>query len=216
MPRSGTQLLTGLLRQHPLILEHGEMLATLDETLDDQELIARSWGPTCHPPGTHVGITVMMGHFACRPLTLSTLLELPGMSVIVLERRDQLGRLRSMEQAAAVWNWGCDTAPAQPLPQVVLHPIETHRWLQAATIWHWQMRHQIRNRMVWLYYEDLVADHNKVMEQLFEFLNVAPCPLNVATVKQETRPLAETVTNYAELAAYLATTNFRHVLDEES
>jgi LPS sulfotransferase NodH len=50
-----------------------------------------------------------------------------------------------------------------------------------------------------IYYEDLSQDYSKVMQRVFDFLNVDQYPVKPQTRKQSKRSLSETIENYAEL-----------------
>jgi hypothetical protein len=50
-----------------------------------------------------------------------------------------------------------------------------------------------------LYYEDLVANTEKEIQDVQQFLGVESLPLTPYTKKQEKRPLKEIITNYDEL-----------------
>src|SRR5512139_4303737 len=100
MPRSGTQLLASLLRAHPDVIAHGEMLNYIDENVDDTTLIEICYRQLDQLNKKAVGITIVTGQFNHRPLTIPNLLAVPDMHVIVIERRDQLSRIRSLYQAS--------------------------------------------------------------------------------------------------------------------
>lgn len=210
MARSGTQYVADLLRHHPHITQHGEVLNPMDDVVTDYDLIWRCWRQPEHVTQHAVGITILQEQLAPRPLFLPRLLDMPGMRVIVVERIDQLGRLRSVHQAAARWDWSVDK-PATDLPTVELHPGQTLRSLQAATIWHNQLA-QIGNPLLWLYYEHIQAHQTTLIDAAYQFLGAHPHTPTTATVKQEHRPLADTVTNLDAIADTLAGTRYEPLL----
>lgn len=213
MPRSGTQLLASLLRAHPDVIAHGEMLNYIDENIDDTTLIEICYRQLEQLNKKAVGITIVTGQFNHRPLTIPNLLAVPDMHVIVIERRDQLSRIRSLYQASHVWHWDCST-PAEDLPTVTLPPQIVHDYLRSATIFHNQMR-TIPNWLAWITYEELITNQDKVMDALWAFLRIeSPGPVPASTFRQEYRPLSETVANLDEIATELAGTRYEQLLPE--
>lgn len=210
MARSGTQMLSGLLNQHPDVITHGEVLNPFTD-IDDATISHLLWRRPEHAPMGAVGATLMPDHLTHRPFTLYNLLRTPNIHVIVLERANQLERLRSQTQAEYVHRWDV-LAPSDDLPAVELDPDATLTALQQASLWH---RHLagIPNHMMWLYYEDLISNPARIMGAAWSFLGVPAHPVTVTTWRQEHRPLVDTITNYDDLAKTLAGTRYEWMLD---
>lgn len=211
MDRSGSKHLLYLLRAHPQIKMRAEILNKTFETLTDAELIANAFRvPAARRQNVAAaGFKVLHEQIAGRPFTLTRLLAVPHLKVIVLERRNQLERLRSEIQAAARGNWSVLSSPTVEHPAVHLPPGHVVYWLRVAQAFYTQLTEIPTKQRIWLYYEDLIADQDAVMEPVWTFLGVrSPGPLQVATYRQEARPLADTVANLDELRAALAGTPY--------
>ena len=216
MARSGTQLLSGLLGAHPGVISHGEVLNLLtDQTADDFALVERYYRQIDQLRRTAVGITVLSEQFGFRPLTFANLLALPNMHVIVLERRDQLNRVRSMLQADETARWEVDAPPPEALPAVRMEPAGTLRMLREATVFYDQLRQITTVPVAWVTYEELCENRDSVLEAIWWFLGVeSPGSIPAPTFRQESRSLTETVTNLDEIREYLVGTGYEHLLKE--
>lgn len=205
LPRSGTQLLTAHLNCCRDVHAHGEVLNQIDTSVSTDDIVWRCWQNT--PRYRAVGATILHEQLTPRPLMLTSLLAIHNMRVIVLERGNQLERIRSTVQAGTVWDWSVDHPPKN-LPTINLHPGRTLRELKTATLFYKDLT-AIRNPVLWLYYEDLAADPSS-MDRVWQFLDVPnPGPtLNTGTYKQESRPLAETVANWDDIKTHLAGTRY--------
>lgn len=211
MGRSGSKHLLYLLKAHPQIRMRGEILNKVFETLSDEELLANAFRvPTARRRNTAAaGFKILHEQIAGRPFTLTRLLAVPDMRVIVLQSRNQIERLRSEIQAAAAGNWSVLSSPTVEHPMVYLPPGHVVYWLRVAQAFYKQLTEIPAGRRIWLCYEDLIADQDAVMEPVWEFLGVrSPGPLRVATYRQESRPLADTVANLAELRTALEGTPY--------
>lgn len=212
MARSGTQMLSTLLAQHPDVTCHGEVLNPFTD-IDDTAISHLLWRRPEHAGQKAVGVTLMPGHLTYRPFTLYNLLRTPNIHVIVLERANQLERLRSQTQAEQIYRWDVLT-PADDLPAVTLNPDDTLISLQQASLWHQQLA-GIPNWMMWLYYEDLINDPDRIMQAVWSFLDVPQNPVAVTTYQQEHRSLTETVSNCDDITKTLAGTRYEWMLGEQ-
>lgn len=207
LPRSGTQLLTAHLNQHPDIHAHGEILNQIDPDTTTADIMWRCW---MHNPDSKaaLGATILHEQLTPRPLLLNNLLAIHNMHIIVLERANQLERIRSAVQAATMWDWSIDHPP-QPKPAIELHPGKTLRELKTALLWHRELC-TITNPVLWLYYEQLAEAPATTLTPVWEFLHLTnPGPtLDTGTWKQEPRPLSDTVDNWDEIATMLAGTRW--------
>jgi len=67
--------------------------------------------------------------------------------------------------------------------------------------------------LVTLYYEDLVGDRRRRLEEVQKFLGVRPQSLPVATRQQNPEPLRELIANYDELRAAFKDTKYAEFFD---
>lgn len=206
MARSGSHHLQYLLNLHAQIKMRGELLNQTFETETDEHLIGRAFNGRRRYAA--VGWKILQGQIAGRPLTLARLIETtPGLKLIVLERRNQLERLRSEAQADLTRRWAVDAPPPEQLPAVTLNPPHVHYWLRTADAWHRQLREL---NPLWITYEDLMADQTAAMAPAWPYLGVDdPGPLDAQTYRQEHRPLDATITNLPELQQFLADTPYQ-------
>jgi len=203
MARSGSHHLQFSLNLHPHVKARKELLNKTFERMTDAELIRT--GFSAKPPAKAVGFKLLHEQIAGRPWTLTRLLD-AGAKVIVLERRNQVERLRSDAQAHVTGRWEVHTPPPR-LPAVSLDPQLTLWWMRTAEAFHRQLREIDPERLLWLTYE------NFDISPVWPFLGVKdPGPLDPGTVRQEDRPLIETLTNHAEVAGLLAGTPYAWML----
>lgn len=202
MARSGTQMFSSLLRCHPSVGHYGEVLHGRATTYPDSELVSLLTDPVpgwMLPPApanpSVVGFKLLAHQVAGRPLTVSRVLQVPGIRVVVLERKDQIARLRSDAQARVTGRWDCATAPG-PLPDVALDPAWTSWWCDVARAWHTQLA-EVAD--CWVTYEGLCRDPQGELDRVFACLGVGSVPVAPGTVRQEPRPTTVTVTNWHDL-----------------
>jgi LPS sulfotransferase NodH len=69
------------------------------------------------------------------------------------------------------------------------------------------------HRVLDIYYEDLTRDSNEEMAAVQEFLGLDPETLPARTVRQQTRPLSQVVTNYEELRTRFKATEWSNLFD---
>lgn len=211
MARSGSHRLQYLLNAHPRVKMRGELLNQTFETCSDAELIAAAF--RARPGMKAVGFKMLHLQLMGRPFTLPSLLAVPGLKVIVLQRLDQIGRLRSEAQATTTDYWAVTALRRLPTP-VRLDPWWTLQWLRVADAFHKQLaEHVPPERRAWITYEQLMANQDATLRQVWAALGVtSPGPLAPVTYRQEHRPLADTVTNLDELRAVLSGTRYRDLL----
>ncbi|WP_094359931.1 sulfotransferase [Mycobacterium marinum] len=220
-PRSGSQHLVNLLNTHPNIICHDEILnpgyrhGHHTDNLDEHNLFNTMFVNYPNPDNktnpAAIGWKILGGHLNYRPFTFKNLLNWPNIHIIVLERQNQLECIRSEAQAITRRRWKVTKPPKGQLPTVHLDPTTTLRWLRESHTFYTQLR-GIPNHMHWLHYEDLRDNQTATLAPLWPFLKVEPPgPIKTNTYRQETRTLAETITNLDEIRATLAGTKYEHL-----
>jgi hypothetical protein len=226
MMRSGSWYLVELLNEHPCIVSNGEVLNPEDtvwpgdnrtQLSDAQRLDLAYRRYFCRGEKQEiaaVGCKILAEQLngPLREGTLDALAQVPGMKVLVLERRNQLEALRSLRQAEAT---GRRTAPAdrgEPLlpPVVYLSPGECLQRFRAAEVFYQQIRSTFpAEQRLWMWYEDLTEDPVVCLETVYSFLGV-PTAVSALDVllRQEKRPLAATVSNFLQLREFFSATDY--------
>ncbi len=74
--------------------------------------------------------------------------------------------------------------------------------------------HRVKRPQLRISYEDLLADHDKVFERIFAFLEVDPQPMESKLVKNTSDNLRDVLTNFDELRALYRDTPFEKMFDE--
>lgn len=214
MFRSGSQYLVRLLDSHPQVWCREEPWGYGTECFDLDHLMAASF-----PAGRKEkaqGFKVLQDHVGPRPFLFQRLMEVPGLRVIVLERRNQLARIRSEMQARARYDWTVDSKPDVEPPAVHLDPFQVHSWLYTATAWHRTLQ-ELPCPKAWVYYEDLCENPVDTLAPVWTTLGVPTIrDLSLArpSRRQESRGLAETVTNLDELETFLSRTPYHSLIKE--
>ena len=220
--RTGSTMLSSTLERHPAIRCRGELFHPEDfpdnqvpggprDALTADTLIQRAFSDRTV---SAEGFRAMVFHPdpEARPRwahAWDVLAARPGLRVIFLWRRDPLAQLASWTIARET---GCFTPPpGDPLyeadnrPRVRIEPAELRRWADDRVRLYGQRREQLRaHHVLDLTYEDLTGDWTRSIERIEDFLGVPHRPLKPAKLKQEHRPLSESVVNYAELQRVLA------------
>ncbi len=124
--------------------------------------------------------------------------------MILLIRRNPLESLRSLVQARTSGQWlkyGTCHDSAAP-PTVTLTIEECEAYFRAADDFHAQVANSFKpERVLTVYYEDLLSDPAACLEMIWSFLGISLHACSVCTDlrRQEVRPLDETVCNFLEL-----------------
>lgn len=218
MSRSGSWHLVELLNEHPKVVCNGEILNNDDTSgwpggdrsnLTDRQLVAMGLEA---PPlrgakeGQHAtGFKMLEEQLSSRPQTLDFLSRAVKVSAIVLERRNQFEALRSLAQAKTTGAWQDveGTIPNARGPRVLLDPAECLDRFRIASEFYTLVGETFpMEQRLWIYYEDLLEDRSRVLSMIWKFLNVREHQSIERLRRQEKRPLAATVTNYAELCKF--------------
>jgi LPS sulfotransferase NodH len=230
MARSGSTHLVELLNKHPDVASNGEILNDDDASgwkasdrrrLDDDQLIRAAF--TDFPVRGHkrsvqaVGCKLLDDQLRGRPSTLTALAQLPSMRFIVLERQNQFECMRSIAQAALTGQWFAIESEHScgQLPRARIDPRECLARFQSATDFYSGLKKLLGREVAWVYYEELRDQRDHILQSLWRFLSVdRPEYFESPLKRQESRSLADSVTNFDELGAHFAGTRYEHYLFE--
>jgi LPS sulfotransferase NodH len=215
-PRSGSWHLIRTLDAHPNVIAKGELLNPEDQSwwsdrtgLSDTELLRLGFRPA--PEGQAPRADVRAVGFKVLDVQLQPgrhpgFLELLAadrdVRVIVLTRQNLAEALRSQVQAEHTGVWlAHHPTELEAMPRIELPVARCRSFFEASDRFVAEVERLFaEHRVLWIKYEAFVADARKHVDAMLELLGVPPQPLlESGLVKQERRPLRETVTNYAEL-----------------
>lgn len=214
--RTGSTLLSASLNQHPDIRCYGELFHERDfddnqpdgcdrAALAGTELIDRVFA--AEAPQV-IGFRAMLDHPpASRPRWRGFWEHLAAQDVRVvhLHRRDRLAQYTSLQIAATtgVFHPSPETPgiPADQRPRVRIDPDAYQAWLDERRAHELERLRVLGARpLMAVTYERLTSRWTQTMDELQRFLGAPIRALPQAKHKQETRPLAEAISNYDELS----------------
>lgn len=237
--RTGSNHLISLLRQHLSVQAYYELLhnnltersswrggVTYDESEPVAEFLKRVFDSYYHPLTRAVGFKLFYSQAQPEPLAgaWDELARMPDLRVIELVRENRFRQFVSFEAALRSQRWlekkgakdGSVAAEASALE------ISAEKFIEFA-----RQQEQDRNRALEyvgakprleLSYESLDANRNQVLRQAFTFLSVPAFPhlycIRNAFRKQGLSPLANRVSNYAELKAHFSSSEYARYFDE--
>jgi LPS sulfotransferase NodH len=134
----------------------------------------------------------------------------PDLHVLYLTRRDRLAQYASLLLAGQTGVYHpYDNDPLlrpEHRPCVTIDPQEFRQWVAQRDALFAQRRRRLAGLPAFeMDYETLTGAWDATMLHMQQFLGVAPRALEQGKRKQETRPLSETIANYAELESTLET-----------
>jgi LPS sulfotransferase NodH len=147
--------------------------------------------------------------------------EMPGLRFIHLRRRNLLKVLVSSKVATATGAMASrDEAAArrllEELPRIRLSVAECREHFERLWSWGESWKERLSGRETReVFYEDLSADPQGVVDGLQEFLGVPNRTVRTPLVKQGSRSPREIVENYAELEAAFAGSPWRRFFEED-
>lgn len=134
-----------------------------------------------------------------------------SLSIIHLRRENLLERYLSQHIAVEVNRFYSvpDGEPLPPSPTVSLSTEECALDFERTRRRHDRVRAGLkRHRVLDLTYEQLTEDNSAALTGVQEFLGVEPRALKPKTAKLQTRPVAETISNYEALAQHFSGTPY--------
>ncbi len=237
-PRSGSTWLQSLLSSHPAIVCHQELLhrRRIELPLDQKsfggifkwtakgELLFRNFFPAtfvkCFVYGGYqentraVGVKILYEHLEGSRTArhfLSSLLATPRLKLIHLVRRNGLRAYLSHVLALKTKEWRLVSHTEQPSLNIgaTLSYLQRRERLQAQLL---QAFAQVPCHT--LFYEDLIAQTEAELSGLMRFLQVPERSLYSPLVRQERRPLADSIANFREVEKALRGTHWENYLKD--
>lgn len=146
------------------------------------------------------------------PQLWETLMNMSNLSVIHLRRRNLLRAFVSWKIAHEHQYWfRARRDPGLPLNQrkSSLDEEEVRAWFRTSTRWREGFEQQFRHHPTLdIYYEDLVENRERELERVMAFLGVTPFKMRTHLTRQNPEPLKELVSNYRDLKASFANTEW--------
>lgn len=228
-PRTGTNLIVEMLNSHPDCLAGYELFSEVDiennhlawyldnVTLDSPALCElRRRDPVRLIEELHAlsvargfkasGFKLMYYQAEDQPAVRDYLLQNSAIRVIHVKRHNRLRRLVSMRQAMASGDWRV-VAGQRIAPQPVRLSLEEIAW-DIAEVKRYEREYGVLDdtqRVLHLYYEEMVQDIPGTARQLWSFLGLrAWSSVKIETLKTGTATLRQSIANYAELQEQIA------------
>lgn len=228
--RSGSNLLATLMKSHPDVFQHGEILGEFQlESPFVRRRINRS-GVNAYldrrlsrlTAERLTGVKILYGNLEARygqvrgipgnETLLAHMLADPSIRLVHLRRRDKLALLISMRLAGELQNWTSGSYGDKTVEMPVDWVRDRFEWLEA---WETRIaREAPRDRLLQMTYEDLTTDTPGEMARLFDFLDLEPAEVKSRMSKQNTRSKAEVVENFAELRTAFAGTLYEGLFED--
>jgi LPS sulfotransferase NodH len=234
-PRSGSNLLCGMLNSHPEIICHHEVfhphaiyyaldhrdgdidLGTITEReRQPEQFISRLWQQNfgC----IAVGFKIMPGH---NPQAFELLINDKNIKKIVLKRRNLLKAYVSSRIArqTKVWSNLKANNRTEESQKIAIEIDNLFSWFQAKKKYYqslFQKLNDANQPFLELTYEDLAGSNSEAIKlKLMEFVGVSVdlSLLQIAHQKQNSNNLADLVANFAELKSQLYGTELEPLLD---
>jgi len=217
-PRTGSNLLISYLNSIPGVFFDAEILS-YDETYGlirrpiSKKGIVRHIHHSLHYRMEKVrGAKFFFSHLQQLKISLDDLLgEFPEAQWFVLYRKDLLAQYLSNVVAYETNQW---ISYKKLLPQVhtfVFNPEKALNYRDNMKSWYQQAKknEKLRARSLWMNYEELVQDPQKVFdEKVFPFLGLPQSRIHTCLVKQGLREPSEVISNYAEVHEMIRETDF--------
>ena len=228
--RSGSNLLLNLLTSHPRVSHCGEYFT--DKRMKQEDFSGRDVAVEFRDELKRKGFEKAVGaKFLYYQLeeeyaerfdvpSLKTVQEFVRsdvrLKIVHLTRRNLLKTVVSMLVAAKTGVYRAHDQKELPRDAAVfIDPADCIRRMEEIQQFENRVREWFRHHDVHeMVYEDLVADQDKQTNRLLKFLRVDSMPLQGRMVRQS-RSLQDSVSNYEELAAALAGTDFETFLTAE-
>jgi LPS sulfotransferase NodH len=229
--RTGSTLLVNLLNAHSQALVFGELFRSQESIgwdvppfvgYQNSRLLAlyrsdplrfiakgvfRRWPRAC----VAVGFKLFYYHArsASQSVVWDYLRENTDISILHIKRKNILEQYLSLRLAHQTNVWS-SAFPLSHQPEPIkldVHACRQHfswvRRLEQDCETHFKS-HNFRT----VYYETLAADQNREMESIQKFLGLKPEQLGASMARQRTRPVSEAISNYDELRAAFAQTEW--------
>lgn len=214
--RSGSNLLFNSLNSHPNIITEHEIFAAHNRKIGENfHLILNQLFKKTSENIEAVGCKIFYYHL--NQDEWQELVKIPELKIIHLKRKNRLSTIVSMKVAFKTDQWGMNNESQKiDVSQKKVHL--NHEYLKQSfeNIDSWEndiknifAQHQSQD----IYYEDLVSQSEKTLDNLFDFLNVnriSKEQIKMKLKKQNPEPLSELIQNYQELNEKFHNTPWEH------
>jgi LPS sulfotransferase NodH len=218
--RTGSNLLTSLLSQHPNIHAKGEVFSRLHGRAHTKVLASVFRRQPFYVKAAGFKIFYYHPQDDDSRGTWDALTSIKDLYVIHLKRRNILRTLVSRKFAGLQGQWvatpGGLHATNRGHPTVVaFSPGELDEGFAETRGWELAGEDRFRDHpLLTVHYEDLVKDTRESLRRVTAFLGVRDVAATTELRKQNTKSLSETVSNYDQLKAAFAGTEWRQFFDE--
>jgi hypothetical protein len=216
--RTGSNLLASFFNSHPQAHVEGEILGRL-EGRDVGRVLGRVWGPQAHYVRAK-GFKLFYYHplDGCPQVLWTRIVEVPGLHVIHLKRRNILRTLVSRKIASARGEWirAGRTVSRGGIP-VRFDREELEEGFRQTREWEEQGDERMATLpSVVLVYEDLIADPVGEFNRATRLLGLRDSAPSSEFQRQNPEPLADLIENFDELRRGFRGTAWEEFFDEGS
>jgi len=160
------------------------------------------------------GVKFFFSDFQELGICLEDLLkEYPDARWFILYRESMLDQYLSFKLAQSTGEWFRIGALPPHKAKIKLDQNDLITYCNRQKDWYEQAQSNavLRERSLWLSYEELVSDPQGVFNaRIFPFLDMPPSVISTNHVKQNNRLYSEVIANYSEMHAWIERTNFTH------
>jgi LPS sulfotransferase NodH len=237
--RTGSTMLISQLNNHSQALVFGEIFRSLDSigwdvppfsSYQNQKLLTlyrsdpiaflekhvfRKWS------SNHKAVGFKLFYYHARTSPQSAvwdyLVQQPEIRVLHIKRRNVLSQYVSLQLAHKTDIWSSTRTFSQD-PQCIeldIGECQNHfAWVRSLEeeCENFFKNHKVRT----VYYEDLARDSNEEIEAVQKFLGLRHETVSAQTVRQQTRPLSQVISNYAELRDACMGTEWENFFEQPS
>ena len=220
--RTGSTLLTGLLNAHSQALVFGELFRSLHDIGWDIQPFLDCQGPRLLELHRREPVTFLRRHIFRRwPSNYAAvgfklfyyhartgaqirvwehLAADTNICILHIKRRSLLDQYYSLQLAHKTQVWATQRLHIEKPPLIRLDVEECRQHFASVRAGEEECEMRFRGHAIKdLYYEDLVANQDREMDDVQGFLGLQREKLKPNTVRQRTRPLSELIANYEEL-----------------
>lgn len=216
--RTGSNMLSSLLKNHPNIDVHGEIFSRL-EGRDYKDILKEGFAKQPFYIKA-AGFKIFYYHPLDDPSSVlwNDLVNMDGLHVVQLKRRNVLRSLVSSKIATRqnVWlSTRSDASKGVADRRVSLSSKELTEGFEATRKWISQAESMFSEHpMLTLYYEDLVVNSESNIKRAFDFLGVDYCPVSTVLKRQNPESLRDLISNFDELNETFRSTEWRSYFED--
>jgi hypothetical protein len=137
--------------------------------------------------------------------------------VIMLQRRNLLSTYASLLIARKTGNFGISSESHRTDTTISIEFSDCLNEFEKRKKYHEDALQSLQaNKVLQVYYEDMVAGLSAQFAVIQEFLGVEPVSPTINSVKKEVRPLSDVITNYDELRGRFSGTEWEYLFEDEA